>query len=101
MRQRNKKERKSIAIIGEGLTEYLQMTQEEKWKQKYDEVVTFILREKLNPSKYDAEERGRYGNWLRHNRKLYNAGELKPERIEPFQRLLELSERYRRKNQYE
>ena len=79
----------------------LQMTQEEKWKQKYDEVVTFILREKRNPSKYDAEERGRYGNWLRHNRKLYNAGELKPERIEPFQRLLELSERYRRKNQYE
>ena len=79
----------------------LQMTREEKWKQKYDEVVTFILREKRNPSKYDAEERGRYGNWLRHNRKLYNAGELKPERIEPFQRLLELSERFLRKNQYE
>jgi len=64
-------------------------------------VVAFIQKNKRNPSKYDAHERGQYGNWLRHNRKLYNAGELKPERMEPFQRLLDLSERYRRKNQYE
>ena len=77
------------------------MTQDEIWNNKYKEVVAFIKVNKRNPSKYDAEERGRYGNWLRHNRKLYNAGELKPERIEPFQRLQELSERYRRKNQYE
>lgn len=77
------------------------MSQEEIWQRKHDEVVAFILREKRNHSKYDAQERGQYGNWLRHNRKLYKAGELKPERVEPFQRLLDLSERYRRKNQYE
>lgn len=77
------------------------MTQDELWNAKYADVKAFILREKRNPSKYDPEERGRYGNWLRHNRKLFNAGELKPERVEAFQRLLELSERYRRKNQYE
>ncbi len=40
-------------------------------------------------------------NWLKHQRKLMNAGALKPERVELFQRLMELSERYRRKNQYE
>ena len=77
------------------------MTQDESWLAKYDEVVAFILREKRNPSKYDAEERGRYGNWLRHNRKVYNAREMKPERVEPFRELLELMERHRHKNQYE
>ena len=77
------------------------MTQDEIWNAKYAEVEAFILRERRNPSKYDPEERGRYGNWLRHNRKLFNAGELKPERVEPFQELLDLCERYRRKNQYE
>ena len=77
------------------------MTQEEIWNNKYKEVVAFIEKNKRNPSKYDAEERGKYGNWLRHNRKLYNSGELKQERVEKFRKLLEMTERYRRKNQYE
>ena len=51
------------------------MTQDESWQAKYDEVRAFILRNGRNPSKYDAEEMGRYGNWLRHNRKVYNAEE--------------------------
>ena len=77
------------------------MTQDESWQAKYNEVKGFIETNKRNPSKYDAEERGRYGNWLRHNRKLYNAGEMRPERVEPFRELLELMERHRHKNQYE
>ena len=64
-------------------------------------MVAFILREKRNPSKYDAEERGRYGNWLRHNRKVYNAGEMKEERVEPFRELMELMKQFKRVNQYE
>lgn len=44
------------------------MTQDEKWKAKYNEVVTFIERNKRNPSKYDAEERGGYYTWLKHNK---------------------------------
>jgi hypothetical protein len=39
--------------------------------------------------------------WLRHNKKLYNSGELKEERMEMFKRLLELMEDNKRKNQYE
>ena len=74
------------------------MTQDEIWNNKFKEVIAFIETNKRNPSKYDPEERGKYGNWLRHNRKLYNAGELKPERAAPFQRLLDLCERYRRKH---
>lgn len=77
------------------------MTQEELWNAKYYEVIAFIEMNKRNPSKYDTEERGKYVNWLRHNRKLYRAGEMKKERITRFKELLSLTEQYRRKNQYE
>jgi hypothetical protein len=40
-------------------------------------------------------------NWLKANRKALNAGKMKPERVEKFRKLLELAERFRRKNQYE
>jgi hypothetical protein len=58
------------------------MTQDERWLARYNEVVTFIENNKRNPSKYDAEERGEYYTWLKHNRKQLNAGTLKPERVE-------------------
>lgn len=77
------------------------MTQDERWLEKYNEVVEFIEKNKRNPSKHSDEERGRYLNWLKHNRKLYAAGEMKEERVEAFKKLIELSEHYRRKNQYE
>ena len=77
------------------------MTQDEKWQARYNEVVAFIETNKRNPSKYDAEERGEYYTWLKHNRKQMNAGTMKPERVEKFRKLLELTEQYRRKNQYE
>lgn len=76
------------------------MTQDERWLAKYNEVKTFIETNHRNPSKYDAEERGKYYNWLRHNRQLMNAGSLKPERVELFQKLLALCEEYMRVNQY-
>ena len=39
-------------------------------------------------------------NWLKANRKALNAGSLKAERVEPFQQLLGLIEKYKRLNQY-
>lgn len=77
------------------------MTQDELWLKKYDEVVSFIETNKRNPSRYDDEERGRYCNWLKHNRKLYAAGTLKAERVEQFNLLLALMGENKRKNQYE
>lgn len=77
------------------------MNQKELWLNKYQEVVTFIETNKRNPSKHSDEERGRYLNWMKHNRKLYTAGVLKEDRIEKFKELIELSEKYKRKNQYE
>lgn len=77
------------------------MTQDEKLLRKYEEVVAFIKANKRNPSRHDDQEHYRYCNWLKHNRKLYNNGELKEERVERFNVLLALAERYRHVNQYE
>jgi hypothetical protein len=77
------------------------MTQNERWQARFNEVKAFIEINKRNPSKYDAEERGDYYTWLKHNRKQLNAGTLKPERVEKFRKLLEMTEQYRRKNQWE
>ena len=76
------------------------MTQDEIWRRKYEEVVEFVEKNKRNPSRYDAEERGQYCNWLRHNRKLLKAREMKPERMDKFKALLQLCEKYRRVNQW-
>lgn len=77
------------------------MTQDEAWLKKYEEVVRFIETNHRNPSRYDPEERGRYCNWIKHNKKLMNAGEMKEERVTLFLKLLELGERYRHVNQYQ
>ena len=77
------------------------MKQDEKWLRKYEEVVAFIKANKRNPSRHDDQERYRYCNWLKHNRKLMNSGALKEDRVERFNVLLALAERYRHVNQYE
>jgi len=76
------------------------MTQDEKWKARYNEVVAFIGTNHRNPSKHRIEEHDML-NWVKANRKALNAGRMKPERVERFKELLALMEQYRRKNQYE
>ena len=75
------------------------MTQEERWMVEYNEVIDFIETNHRNPSKHRIEEHDML-NWLKQQRKLHNAGKLKPERVEGLKKLLELIEQYRRKNQY-
>ena len=75
------------------------MTQDEKWMARYLEVKDFIETNHRNPSKYRLEEHDML-NWLKANRKALNAGKMKPERVEKFRKLLEMTELYRRKNQY-
>ena len=75
------------------------MTQEEKWQQRYKEVVDFIEANHRNPSKHRLEEHDML-NWVKANRKRMNAGLFKVERVEPFQQLLGLIEKYKRLNQY-
>ncbi len=76
------------------------MTQDERWIKRYEEVMAFIESNHRNPSKHRIEEHNML-NWLKANRKLINAGALKPERVERFKELLALMERYKRINQYQ
>ena len=76
------------------------MTQEERWLARYNKVVMFIETNHRNPSKHRIEEHDML-NWLKANRKVMNAGKMKAERVEKFRKLLEMTEQYRRKNQYE
>ena len=76
------------------------MTQQERWLEKYNEVVDFIATNHHNPSRHRIEEHDML-NWLKANRKRMNAEELKPERVELYGKLLELTEQYKRKNQYQ
>ena len=76
------------------------MTQEERWIARYNEVMEFMEREHRKPSKYYPEEKLMF-HFIHHNKKLYNADSMKAERVEAFEKLLALCERYRRKNQWE
>ena len=76
------------------------MTQEERWLTRYNEVKSFIETNHRNPSKYYPEEKLMV-HFMKRNRKLMNAGELVEPRLGMFKELLELSEKYRRKNQYQ
>ena len=75
------------------------MTQEERWLEKYNEVIGFLEENQRNPSKYRIEEHNML-NWLKANRKQMNKGEMKEPRLNKFRELLELGELYKHKNQY-
>ena len=51
------------------------MTQDERWQEKYKEVKAFIETNKRNPSKHRIEEHLML-NFIKHNRKLMNKGEM-------------------------
>lgn len=75
------------------------MKQGERWNAKYNEVKAFIETNKRNPSKFIPEDRG-LRNWVRHQQKLVNKEELKPERVELFNHLLSFAEANRHVNQW-
>ena len=76
------------------------MTQDKKWKVKYEEVVHFIETNKRNPSWHRIEEHDMV-DWVKANRKVMNAGKLAEPRFSQFVKLLELSNKYKRVNQYQ
>lgn len=60
------------------------MTQDELWLLKYHEVMDFMETNHRNPSKHRIEEHLML-NFVKHNRKLQNAGKLKESRVEMFE----------------
>ena len=76
------------------------MDQDTRWLTKYNEVMDFMETNHRNPSRHRIEEHDML-NWLKATRKKMNAGELKEDRVELFQKLLEMGEKYKRKNHYQ
>ena len=75
------------------------MTQDEKWLSRYNEVREYIEANHRNPSKHFVENRNLL-SWVKQQRKLMNAGALKPDRVEVFKKLMELWEENKRINQW-
>lgn len=75
------------------------MTHDELWLSRYREIMAFMTSNHRRPSKYSPEERLMH-DWWKHNKKLMNAGQLKPERVALFEGLLKEGERLRRVNQF-
>lgn len=75
------------------------MTQVERWLARYKEVVNFIETNHRNPSRHRIEEHNML-NWCKANRKKMNAGELKEPWLGMFKKLLALSEKNKRVNQW-
>jgi hypothetical protein len=76
------------------------MTQDELWLSKYHQLLVFIESNHRNPSKHNPEKRGLYYNRLHHNKKLLRSGKMKENRVEMFEKLLALMERYKRVNRF-
>ena len=75
------------------------MTHDERWAQMLKAYRNYILKKHRCPSKYKPEDRQLY-NWIKHNRKMRNKGEMPPERQEVFADLRKLADKYRRVNQH-
>lgn len=75
------------------------MDQETRWLTKYKEVVDFVEANHRNPSRHRIEEHDML-NWVKANRKRMNAEEMKPERVDLFEKLLALADENKHVNQY-
>ena len=75
------------------------MTQDERWISKYNEIMAFMAENHRRPSKFVDEERD-MRNWWKHQQKLLNAGVLKLNRLEKFNELVQIGERYKHVNQW-
>ena len=76
------------------------MNQDGLWIARWQEAIDFLETYHRKPSKFVPEERN-LRSWWKYNKKLLNAGGLKPDRVELFNQLLKLGERYKHVNQYQ
>lgn len=75
------------------------MTQDERWLERYEEAMSFLKENHRKPSRYVPEERN-LRSWWKNTKKRMNAGDLKPERVELFEKLLALAEENKHVNQW-
>ncbi len=75
------------------------MTQDELWPAKWQEAIDSLEVNHRKLSKFVPQEH-KLHSWWKCNKKLTNAGELKPKWVGMFKLLLELGEKYKHVNQY-
>lgn len=75
------------------------MTLDERWIENYEKAMRFLSENHRKPSRYVAEDRD-LRNWRKATKKRMNAGELKPERVDLFEKLLALADENKHVNQY-
>lgn len=76
------------------------MTQDERWQQQYNQMMTFMETNHRRPSKHRLEEHHML-NWFKHTKKVMAKGCLSPTRAAQFALLIDVADKYRRLNQYE
>lgn len=76
------------------------MTQDERWERQYELMMAFMNANHRRPSKHRLEEHDML-NWFKSNKKQISKGNYSQARIEKFAVLMEVANKYRRKNQYE
>ena len=75
------------------------MTQDERWQQQYEQMMAFMNENHRRPSKHRLEEHDML-NWYKATKKRIAKGELSKDRLEKFNTLQVVAEKYRRLNQY-
>ncbi len=75
------------------------MHPQQEWLANYEEAMRFLNENHRKPSRYIPEERN-LRSWWKNTKKRMNAGGLKPERVELFEKLLALAEENKHVNQY-
>lgn len=76
------------------------MKQDELWDSHYQEIMDFITTQKRRPSKHRLEEHQML-NWMKYCKKQIAQGKLSTDRVEKFNVLMSLADKFQRKNQYE
>lgn len=76
------------------------MTQDERWQRQYEEMMTFMENNHRRPSKHRLEEHDML-NWFKSTKKQIAKGDYPQDRLEKFNILMKVADKYRRKNQYE
>lgn len=83
--------KKGLCGIGE------KIGKNEQWERMYAMITDYVVTNKRRPSKHRTEDKKMH-NWLKYNKKVLNAGKMKEERVDKFDRLLALIKKYRRLN---
>lgn len=76
------------------------MKQDALWNHHCQEIMDFIKTNKRRPSKYRDDER-QMVYWIKYCKKLINQGRMSDDRKEKFEQLMNLANKFQRKNQYE